>query len=162
MLNSECNGGRQPAGLIAEDGKLRFPTMGGVAVIDPEATKLNPRPSPVMIEAVTLERRQVNFSNGVTIAPGQLHIPRDRGQQRRRLERGRPGVDHHRAAAVLSNVVVSGAVSAGSNRAWGATRFPKSDALSYYLPPLRSLIRKSIRPNFGGIREIGAQKWPIY
>jgi ligand-binding sensor domain-containing protein len=37
MLNAECNGGRLPAAIKAKDGKLWFPTMGGVAIIDPEA-----------------------------------------------------------------------------------------------------------------------------
>ncbi len=41
MLNSECNGGRQPAGLIDRDGRLWFPTMGGVVVVDPEAAPVN-------------------------------------------------------------------------------------------------------------------------
>jgi signal transduction histidine kinase/ligand-binding sensor domain-containing protein len=74
MLNSECNGGRQPAGLVTDDGLLWFPTMGGVAVVDPEAAKLNPQPPPVMIEAVTLERHQVDFSQGVSVAPGQRDL----------------------------------------------------------------------------------------
>lgn len=71
MLNTECNGGRQPGGFIAQDGRLWFPTMGGVVVIDPEAAKLNPLAPPVKIEAVTLERGAVNFLSGVTVAPGQ-------------------------------------------------------------------------------------------
>jgi ligand-binding sensor domain-containing protein len=51
MLNSECNGGRQPAGLIADDGKFWFPTMGGIAVVDPEAVTINQQPPPVLIES---------------------------------------------------------------------------------------------------------------
>jgi signal transduction histidine kinase len=74
MLNTECNGGRQPAGLVADDGRLWFPTMGGVVVVDPEAAQANPQLPPVMIEAVTLERRRVDFSQGVAIAPGQRDL----------------------------------------------------------------------------------------
>ena len=74
MLNTECNGGRQAAGFVAEDGKLWFPTMAGVAVIDPEAAPVNPLPPPVVIESVTLERRLVDFSHGVTVAPGQRDL----------------------------------------------------------------------------------------
>jgi len=74
MLNTECNGGRQPAGLVAADGRLWFPTMGGVAVIDPEAAQANPQPPPALIEAVTLERRRVDFSQGVTMEPGQRDL----------------------------------------------------------------------------------------
>jgi signal transduction histidine kinase len=74
MLNTECNGGRQSAGFIAQDGKLWFPTMGGVVVIDPEAAPANLLPPPVKIESVTLERGQVDFSQGITVAPGQRDL----------------------------------------------------------------------------------------
>jgi signal transduction histidine kinase len=74
MLNTECNGGRQSAGFVAEDGQLWFPTMAGVVVIDPEAAPVNSLPPPVVIEAVTLERGLVDFSQGVTIAPGQRDL----------------------------------------------------------------------------------------
>ena len=71
MLNSECNGGRLPAGIIARDGKLWFPTQEGVAVVDPEAVYLNPEAPPVLIESVTLERNPVDFQHGITVQPGQ-------------------------------------------------------------------------------------------
>jgi signal transduction histidine kinase len=77
MINTECNGGRQPAGFIAQDGKLWFPTMGGVVAIDPEAAPVNSLPPPVVIESVTLERGLVDFSfqpRGVTVAPGQREL----------------------------------------------------------------------------------------
>src|SRR5207249_508315 len=35
MKSRECNGGGQPAGLIARDGRLWFPTSRGAVVIDP-------------------------------------------------------------------------------------------------------------------------------
>jgi signal transduction histidine kinase/ligand-binding sensor domain-containing protein len=74
MLNSECNGGRQPAGLVTPDGRLWFPTMGGVVVIDPEAAQLNSQPPPVKIESVMLERGLVDFRGEVTVAPGQRDL----------------------------------------------------------------------------------------
>ena len=74
MLNSECNGGRQPAGLIARDGRLWFPTMGGVVVVDPEAAPVNPLPPPVLIESVLLERTAVGFGQGVRVGPGQRDL----------------------------------------------------------------------------------------
>lgn len=70
MSNTECNGGRQPAGFVADDGRLWFPTMGGVVAVDPEAAQVNPQPPPVKIESVTLERLAVDFSRGVRVAPG--------------------------------------------------------------------------------------------
>jgi signal transduction histidine kinase len=74
MLNTECNGGRQAAGFVAQDGKLWFPTMGGVVVIDPEAAPVNSPPPPVVIESVTLGRGLIDFSSGVTVAPGQRDL----------------------------------------------------------------------------------------
>ena len=74
MLNSECNGGRQPAGFVAEDGKLWFPTMDGVVVIDPDAAQVNSLPPPVLIESVRLGRNPVDFGPGVTVAPGRRDL----------------------------------------------------------------------------------------
>ncbi|MBA3632295.1 MAG: hypothetical protein H0W58_05720, partial [Acidobacteria bacterium] len=42
MLNIECNGGRQPAGIKTADGKFWFPTQDGAAIINPEAVPFNP------------------------------------------------------------------------------------------------------------------------
>jgi len=71
MLNIECNGGRQPAGIIARDGRFWFPTQEGVALVDPEAVYVNPHAPSVLIESVTLERDPTDFQRGVTIQPGQ-------------------------------------------------------------------------------------------
>lgn len=74
MLNVECNGGRLPAGIIARDGKFWFPTQEGVAVVDPEAARVNPQAPPVLVESVTLERAPVEFRGGVTVQPGQRDL----------------------------------------------------------------------------------------
>lgn len=74
MLNSECNGGRQPAGIRAKDGKLWFPTLDGVVVIDPEAVPVNDQPPPVLIEGVQIDRSDVAYNQGVTIAPGKQNL----------------------------------------------------------------------------------------
>jgi len=71
MLNIECNGGREPAGIVTRDGKFWFPTQEGIAVVDPEAVYVNPQAPPVMIESITLERNPIDFQNGITIQPGQ-------------------------------------------------------------------------------------------
>jgi signal transduction histidine kinase/ligand-binding sensor domain-containing protein len=59
MENVECNGGRWPAGIKARDGKLWFPTMGGVAVIDPASVTTNAQPPPVVIEAARIDNQPV-------------------------------------------------------------------------------------------------------
>jgi signal transduction histidine kinase len=77
MLNFECNGGRQPAGIKTRDGKLWFPTQEGVVVIEPEATPINPLPPPVVIESVALDRAVLPFQNaaaGIEIGPGQANL----------------------------------------------------------------------------------------
>jgi signal transduction histidine kinase/ligand-binding sensor domain-containing protein len=59
MANAECNGGRWPAGVKARDGKLWFPTMGGVVVIDPATVTTNAQPPPVIIEGVKIDNQVV-------------------------------------------------------------------------------------------------------
>lgn len=59
MLNVECNGGRWPAGVKGRDGKLWFPTMGGVVMIDPANVKANTQPPPVVIEGMKINNEAV-------------------------------------------------------------------------------------------------------
>lgn len=74
MLTAECNGGRQPAALKASDGRLWFPTLNGVAVVDPEAVTYNPAPPLVVIESVTLDRATLDFHHPVVVRPGQAQL----------------------------------------------------------------------------------------
>jgi signal transduction histidine kinase/ligand-binding sensor domain-containing protein len=74
MLNTECNGGRQPAGVKARDGKLWFPTQGGVVVIDPDAVPFNEQPPPVLIESVHLDGASIAFNGGLSMRPGQSSL----------------------------------------------------------------------------------------
>jgi signal transduction histidine kinase/streptogramin lyase len=74
MLSAECNGGRHPAALKAQDGRLWFPTLNGVAVVDPEAVSFNAAPPPVVIESVTLDRAALDFCQPITIWPGQDNL----------------------------------------------------------------------------------------
>ncbi|HEX8636718.1 MAG TPA: triple tyrosine motif-containing protein, partial [Pyrinomonadaceae bacterium] len=54
LLETEGNGGQQPAGIKARDGNLWFPTQGGVAVIDPQKIQTNQYAPPVLIESIAL------------------------------------------------------------------------------------------------------------
>jgi signal transduction histidine kinase/ligand-binding sensor domain-containing protein len=54
LRETECNGGQQPAGIKSRDGKLWFPTQGGVAVVDPRLVKINPFAPPIHIESYSL------------------------------------------------------------------------------------------------------------
>jgi ligand-binding sensor domain-containing protein/signal transduction histidine kinase len=71
LASLECNGGRQPSGLKTADGRLWFPTMGGVAVVDPKAVRPNPAPPPVVIEEFRQGDEVIDFRRGVEIPPNR-------------------------------------------------------------------------------------------
>jgi signal transduction histidine kinase/ligand-binding sensor domain-containing protein len=74
MPSSECNGGYQPAGLKSRDGKLLFPTQGGLAVVDTEAVRTSTRPPPVVIEGIILDHQSVPISDRLEISPGKENL----------------------------------------------------------------------------------------
>ncbi len=74
MLNSECNGGRQPASITDKDGKFWFPTQDGVVVVDPERETYNAQPPSVVIESVSVEREPLAVSQNLTIEAEQKNI----------------------------------------------------------------------------------------
>ncbi|MBI3425039.1 MAG: hypothetical protein HY011_19050 [Acidobacteria bacterium] len=83
MLNAECNGGRLPAAIKAQDGKFWFPTMGGVAIIDPEAEAVNPLPPPVVIETVSIDRQPIDpqtLRSSLTPHPSSLELSPQQSQ----------------------------------------------------------------------------------
>jgi len=81
MPSTECNGGRWPAGVKTRDGKLWFPTMGGLAMIDPASIKSNTQPPPVVIEEMHINHERVRNAEwdaalrdppeAIRILPGQ-------------------------------------------------------------------------------------------
>lgn len=78
MLTTEANGGGQPAGIKASDGRLWFPTQDGVAVIDPEAVKLNPLAPPIVIESARIDNQKTSdLQNGIELVPGQQNLEID-------------------------------------------------------------------------------------
>ena len=68
MKTSECSAGGQPAGWKARDGKLWFPTLRGVVVIDP--TKVDSAAPPVAIEQVFVDTKPISASERLQAAPG--------------------------------------------------------------------------------------------
>jgi signal transduction histidine kinase/ligand-binding sensor domain-containing protein/CheY-like chemotaxis protein len=67
-LNSrECNGG-QPAGSRSPDGRLWFPTMKGLSVVDPNRLAFNHLPPPVRIESLVVNGKEAPL-DGVSILP---------------------------------------------------------------------------------------------
>ncbi len=81
MPSSECNGGRWPAGVKTRDGKLWFPTMGGLAMIDPAKVNANTQPPPVVLEEMRINNQPMELERwdsairnpqfAIRILPGQ-------------------------------------------------------------------------------------------
>ena len=75
MLNTECNGGRSPAGIKTRDGRLWFPTQDGAAIINPESVSSNSLAPPVVIESVFIDNHSTEIrQSAVEIQPGQNNL----------------------------------------------------------------------------------------
>lgn len=74
MKSLECNGGGRPAGLIARDGRLWFPTSRGAVVIDPRELERAPVAAPVAIEEVVVDRHPRPPGERVVAPPGSRDI----------------------------------------------------------------------------------------
>lgn len=74
MLNSECNGGGQNAGLRARDGRIWFATQQGVAVIDPRTVPVNNTPPPVVIESLIVDTKPADPYKPIEMQPGQSSL----------------------------------------------------------------------------------------
>ena len=74
MPTRECSGGGDPAGWRGSDGKLWFPTIKGVAMIDPERTKINKQPPPVVIEQVRIDDQSIAPSDKIELPPGKTRF----------------------------------------------------------------------------------------
>lgn len=74
MLNTECNGGRQPSAITDENGQIWFPTLEGVSIVNPNMLQTNILPPPVEIEEIWIDREKVNFSDSIQINPSQTYL----------------------------------------------------------------------------------------
>ncbi|MBI4903945.1 MAG: hypothetical protein HY820_09940 [Acidobacteria bacterium] len=73
MINVECRYSGQPTGIKAKDGKLWFPTMDGLAVLDPLAAQVNVHPPPVVIEEAEVDGRSVG-GGAATLTPAESRL----------------------------------------------------------------------------------------
>ncbi len=71
MKSRECNGGFQPAGWKTADGKLWFPTIKGVVMIDPADIRFNDQPPPVVVERVIIDSESISARDNLEIGPGK-------------------------------------------------------------------------------------------
>ncbi|MCU0286166.1 MAG: protein kinase [Acidobacteria bacterium] len=79
IKNTECSGPAQPAGWCSKEGKLWFPTIRGLVVIDPGYVNKNMIPPPVVIEKMLADGRVIysypgNQVTGIELAAGTQRI----------------------------------------------------------------------------------------
>lgn len=71
LVSVECNGGTQPAGCLGFDGKIWFPTIKGIAIIDPYKITLNKVIPPVTIEETLINGNLVKQDSLSEFGPGR-------------------------------------------------------------------------------------------
>ncbi len=71
LKSGECNS-TPPPGWKSRDGKLWFPTIKGVVVIDPDNAKKNVLPPPVVIEQVIFDNKQLGHK--AEFPPGRREL----------------------------------------------------------------------------------------
>ncbi len=76
MATRECNGGFQPAGWIAGNGEIWFPTMKGAAHIDPARLSRRSVQPPVLVESASINGQSggSGFTLEVPPGPGRLEF----------------------------------------------------------------------------------------
>jgi signal transduction histidine kinase/ligand-binding sensor domain-containing protein len=70
MRNRECNGANQPSGARGPDGRLHFPTIEGIASVDPSGLFQNPIPPPVQVEEVRVNDKPRSARAFFELPPG--------------------------------------------------------------------------------------------
>ena len=74
LRDRECSGGVQPSAWRGRDGRLWFPTIAGVAVVDPRQVVLNRRPSAILIEGVVADGRALAPGGSPELPAGTRHL----------------------------------------------------------------------------------------
>ncbi|QOY86681.1 hybrid sensor histidine kinase/response regulator [Paludibaculum fermentans] len=73
LISRECNGG-QPAGDVAYDGRLWFPTMKGLAVVQPSLIVTNPLAPPVQVERFHADGKDYPLNAAVQLPAGSRNL----------------------------------------------------------------------------------------
>ena len=66
LPSMECTGGFQPSGCQSRDGRLWFPTVKGLTVLDPATVRINPVPPPVVIEEALVDEVEEPLDRSAT------------------------------------------------------------------------------------------------
>jgi PAS domain S-box-containing protein len=71
LATRECNGGFQPAAWRSRTGQLWFPTMGGVATVDPRQLYTSPAPPSAHIDSIIVDGRPLDLNRALDAPPGK-------------------------------------------------------------------------------------------
>ena len=74
LPSRECNGGFQPAGIEDREGRMWFPTIRGVTVVDPREVRATEREPPVVIEGMAVDGEALAAVDGLEVPPGAQTI----------------------------------------------------------------------------------------
>ena len=74
LRSREANGGMQPAGIRARDGRLWFATQDGVGVVDPATIRQSQAAPPVVIEHLAVDDRALPAAEEGHLAAGQRNF----------------------------------------------------------------------------------------
>ncbi|MFW6192518.1 MAG: two-component regulator propeller domain-containing protein, partial [Gemmatimonadota bacterium] len=74
LRRAETNGGFQPAALEDRRGHLWFPTVEGVAVVDPEAATTDEPPPPVTVEEAVVDGSPREPGDTIVVGPGRPNV----------------------------------------------------------------------------------------
>ena len=74
MKSAECTGNNQPAGWKTRDGRLWFPTIKGVAIVDPRHLASNTKPPPVVLEEFIADKNVIPLVSTISLPPGTAQV----------------------------------------------------------------------------------------
>jgi ligand-binding sensor domain-containing protein/signal transduction histidine kinase/CheY-like chemotaxis protein len=74
LRSTETNGGSQPSGWRARDGRLWFATLRGAVVVNPKDARLERRPPEVHIQEVRVQGQVIQPGPRLELAPGQQDL----------------------------------------------------------------------------------------
>lgn len=67
----QCNGASQPSAWKTKEGRLVFPTIKGVIIVDPKRVVKNTQPPPIIIEQVIIDQQQISVTGDLKISAGK-------------------------------------------------------------------------------------------
>ena len=74
MKSAECTGNNQPAGWKTRDGRLWFPTIKGVAIVDPRHLSSNTKPPPVVLEEFIADKKVIPPGTDIALPAGTAQV----------------------------------------------------------------------------------------